>query len=232
MSSGPSVETLDSQVRALEEAVQRQKKAAKNRTMVTGAMVALFAFAIVWRMFSDYSYMRSEWTEQRIQTSLQKELEQLMPAASRELDQLCSALLPVFAEQGQSQLSQRWPAIQQKLFAEGSDLCQKMVEYTHRSLEDSSHEVGQRIENVVLSSYPSFKDPQQRSELHRIIQTKCERAMENALQDFQSRFQGRLLDTQSSVAAFDSNRLEDSVDLQKRFVQLWLHLLEEEIMSL
>ena len=49
---------------------------------------------------------------------------------------------------------------------------------------------------------------------------------------FYQRYSGRLGGTRQAIGALDSERPEHSVDLQKRFLKLWLQLLDEEITKL
>ena len=88
-----------------------------------------------------------------------------------------------------------------------------------------------QLEKVILGSMPGLSDPGQREELENFFEQTFERAVGEAIEGFYQRFESRLGSARESIAGFDSCSEQDSVDLNKRFIQLWLQLLEEEVMS-
>ena len=81
--------------------------------------------------------------------------------------------------------------------------------------------------------YPELNDPAKQAQLEKRLHSVCDNALESSLLEFDRMFSkdvGRLQDT---ILTFELKDGEDStVDLQKKFLRLWLKLLDQEIMKI
>jgi hypothetical protein len=86
---------------------------------------------------------------------------------------------------------------------------------------------------VVVGSYPDLGSPSRRAEIEKRVHLACDSALEKALVDFDGLFSKDVDEFQRTLRGFNlSDGKESKLDLQKKFLHLWLQLLDQEIMKI
>ena len=227
-----TVDELSAQVAELEGEVKAQRSAAKKRSRITLGMTAAFCVVLLTMMATDYSRFRSKWTKEKLQAGLEKEMEFLTPSVRRQLDKLGSEVMPVFAAEGKKQMPERWPEVQNMLVAQVDDIRNLVIRHARQTMADTRQRVGNEVQHAVFASYPDLQNDSDRQELKDYFELMTDEAVSRAIGGFYQRFESRLDDTRETLARVDSNKTESDADLQKRFLTLWLNLLQEEIEEL
>ena len=97
-------------------------------------------------------------------------------------------------------------------------------------LIESEQRVRDRMASVVMANFPSLDDERQLAALHDNLRRTTDRAVTEAIVECDQRFASDAEALQDDVVAFDvSDTDEPTVELQKRFMRSWLHLLDREI---
>jgi hypothetical protein len=155
------------------------------------------------------------------------------PAAIREFNLLGKDLVPLYAAEWQKQFSAAWPEISRKLESEMSELGNNVLISVHTQLAESESRVLDKTQQVVFASYPALSTGKSREEVTRRLHTISEDALIKALGNFDTKFSKDIDSLQSTLLKFDlTDANETTVDLQKKFLHLWLQLLDQEIMAL
>lgn len=231
MTNDRPVQHLIDEVDELERLLKNQRKTEHSRSQTLVGIIAGFSLCALVLVALNYYRLRTEWSEERFRGSLEQQLEELAPGVTGELEVLSSALIPVMTEEGRRQLPGRWPNIQSVLATETKELQKSLVMDFQNQLTGLETSVGSRLESEIFQAFPTLDDPLRRQELLKYYDTTCQEAMVKAVTNFHSRFEGRLHETAQSVAEIDSaaHTQTETVELHKRFIQLWLELLQEEI---
>ena len=76
-------------------------------------------------------------------------------------------------------------------------------------------------------------DPAKQQDLERRLHAVCDETLEKSRRDFEALFVQDVSRLQQEVLKFDvSDTHETTVDLQKKFLHIWLQLLDQEIMKI
>jgi phage gp37-like protein len=185
---------------------------------------------VLFFVLVNYLHLRRQWTQEKFQTSLQKEFAQLSPLAMKELNAAGQELLPVYAREGQKQLNILMPEIAIAMRRELDNFCGDVIANTHTHLAESQDRVIAQTAKSVFAEYPDLKDPVKRQELHAHFEKETTRAVQASVLEFERLFSNDIETLKASLLKFDlKDGNESNVELQKKFLRLWLQLLDEEI---
>jgi len=233
MTSPNDVQRLEAEVRLLEATLREEREATRQSRRFTltfcGVLVTLvLAFALV-----NYFKLSSELTAENFRKSLEHELREVGPVAMEEFSRLGENLLPVFAAEWKKQMEAAWPEIQKQLEAEVSQLGSGASNRVNSLLADAQERIFARVEASIEETYPQLNSPESRVQLDRRLHQVCDATLHEALLTFDKSFSKDVGALQRTVLKFDvSDTNESTVDLQKKFLRLWLQLLDQEIMKL
>lgn len=233
MNQDPTVERLERDLSVLEEARQ-QELHAERRTQIAGWAIAGSIAAIVTGfLFTNYRHFEREWAEDKLSASLRRELESLDQLAVVELEELGAHLLPVYAEEGRRQFEALAPEISGLLAEQVESFGHDLQSDVRSLLLDSEERLRARTAELITAEFPGLENPAQQAVLHENLRRTTERAVVESITDFEQRFSADAEALEVVIAGFDvSDNDEPTVELQKRFVRSWLHLLDEEIQKL
>lgn len=231
--SEATVERLESELRALEEA-RAAEQAAERRATVTGWIVVGTILVIVTTfVLANYVHFKREWTEENFSVSLRNELEAFNPTAMEELHAMGANLLPVYAEEGRKQFKALSPQIAKKLAEQIERFGEEVEADVRAKLSETEERIRQHVMDVIFAAYPTLDDPKERAKLDHALRTMTDEAVLAAINDFDTRFSKDVLALEDVILNFDVRDTDEpTVELQKRFLRSWLRLLDEEIKKL
>jgi hypothetical protein len=141
--------------------------------------------------------------------------------------------MPIYFAEWKRQLQASWPEISNKLEAELLELGSNLTSRINHYFTESENRILEGAELALGENFPELKDPGKQAELNRRLHATCDQALEKVLLDFDKRFSGDVARLQQEIFKFDiSDKGETPVDLQKKFLHLWLQLLDQEIMKI
>lgn len=228
-----TVAQLERDLEVLETA-RREELAAERRTRTIGWTIACVIIAVVGGFLAfNLRYFQRELSEDKLSASMQRELDTLNELAVTELEQLGSHLLPVYADEGRRQFEVMAPEISSMLASQVESFGVDLQSDVRGLLIDSEERLRANTSELLLAEFPAMGDPRQQAALYENLRRTTERAVAGAITDFDERFSADVQALEVVVANFDvSDSDEPTVELQKRFVRSWLHLLDEEIEKL
>lgn len=228
-----TVERLEQDLRVLEEARHRELAAERGTQVVGWAIATSIAVIVTGFLIANYRHFRREWAEEKLAASLRRELDTINELAVGELEQLGSTLLPVYAEEGRRQFEALAPEISGVLAEQVESFGSDLQSDVRALLFESEERLIARTSKLVLAEFPALADPAQQALLEANLRRTTERSILASITDFDERFSADADALAVVVANFDvSDSDEPTVDLQKRFIRSWLHLLDEEIQRL
>lgn len=225
-SLGDEIQKLEQKVHAELNSRQQALRAAKFVSLLLGCTVICF-------IFLNYLHFRLNWTEENFRHSLEQELKEFSPYAMREIDAMGHDLLPVYAEESRRQLMELMPEISRTVQQEMDELSNDLLKRIDSRLQKTQENVLASTEMVLFENYPDLRGPAERERLGQVFRASTEDAVLAAVTDFNSRFSKDLDEVKKTLFKFDvKDPNEDTVELQKKFLRLWLRLLDQEIMAL
>ncbi len=233
MSTPNELKHLEAEILELEEAIHANARAAKRAARTSLGIGMAIIVVIIGFLAMNFAHLRSAMTQEKFARSLSKEISELSPTALREIHQLGQDLLPVFASELKKQVEAAWPEVAIKLDLELRDLGGNLLADTHHILSESEGRVLASVESSMFECYPQLNDPVHRQDLERRIHGICEVATTRSLEVFDDLFSRDIARMQESLARFDlTDTHETPDDLHKKFIHLWLQLLDQEVMEL
>lgn len=233
MSTNTELSRLEFEVRRLEEAFQATNRAMKRVSTASLAIGAGLFIVITTFVLINYFKFRSEMTEDKLARSLEKQLIELSPTALKEAHRLGTDLLPVYAAELKQQVEAAAPQIATKIEEEMDQLVANVLATTHDALLKSEKRVLEKTQHVVFDAYPQLKDPKEQAALTAELHATCDEAVGKAILHFDSLFTKDVDRLQKVILSFNvTDTNEPTVELHKRFIHLWLQLLDQEIMEL
>jgi hypothetical protein len=230
---GSDFATLSQSVDELNSLVQREiqtSRRASRQSLFSVLVLALIVFVFV---VVNTVNLRSEFTEDKIRQSLAAELQELRPAAMRELGTLGRDVLPVYAEEGRRQLSQMTPRLVTVLEQEIEAFSGDVLARVHGRLTEAERRVLAKTEIEIFKHFPGLHDPVAREKLGKRLFEVTDASVSRSIADFDKRFGAQVDRLRAAILDFDvSDANETPVELQKRFLHTWLQLLDEEILAL
>ena len=233
MSSANDFRKLDSEIQELEQAIKANASVARRTSRVSlgigvGVIIVIAGFAVL-----NFVHLKSEMTRKNFSKSLSIEMASMSPLAVAELQKLGQELLPVYAGELKRQLETSWPTVQETLELEMQALTGGLLTHLHSTLAESEQRVLKSVETQVLTCYPSLASEKTQEELRKRLDALCQTAVTNSLERFDSLYSRDLKRVEGTLLKFDvSDSTESPRDLQKKFIHLWLQLLDQEVMEL
>ena len=233
MGSENEIQQIEQEVKNLEDLLTRElsrsQRTARHLSIVTFVLVALIVGFVLINFFN----FRSAYTEEKFSRSLQAEMQELTPLAMRELKVLGKTVLPVYAKQMRTQLADMGPEIAKRFESELDQLGTTIVADVHTSLGAAQERVLASTEQTVFESYPDLNDKTKREALALKLHAATDEPVTKVIGKFVDRFGKHVAKAQEAVLRFDvSDSHETPADLQKKFIHLWIQLLDQEIMEL
>jgi hypothetical protein len=233
MSSDHRLDELGCEVKRLEEAFCAQCAAARRTARANLAVAGSLGLVIVAFVIANFVNLRSEWTREKFSASFEQELAEIRPKAEQELRKLGEDVLPVFVEAGKAQIAALGPQMAQRFEGEIDRLCKDLTAGVHGRLESSQRRVLEGVERAIAENFPDLRDEVKTEVLHHRLRDVTERSVASTIGEFDRKFGADVEKFQKALFAFDvSDTGEAPVDLQKKFLRLWLQILDQEIMEL
>ncbi len=233
MSSEMNQPNVIEQIQNLEAAFNGEVASRKRMVRTTRIILLVLSFSILFFVLLNYFHFRFQWTKEKFKYSLEQEMRELSPVAMKELSAMGKDLLPVYAEEGKKQIHESMPEISQILDRELDRLSTDILENADHRLREMEESVLSRTEEVLLESYPGLKESAKRKELERRFHKETHDAVVSAVQEFDKLFSKDIEESRALLLKFDIKDTDESqVDLQKKFIRLWLQLLDLEIKEL
>jgi len=231
--AGMDLKELEVEVQQLEDVLRSQEKTTRTAGRVPVFISLALMLIIGGFVLVNYVRLRAELTAEKFAKSIKEELVEVTPVAIREFNLLGKDLLPVYTSEFQKQFAVAWPGIAKKLETETSELGNNVLLAVHQNLNETEQRVLDKTQQVLFASYPPLGNAKDREQLSRKLHSLSENALVKALGNFDAKFSRDIDKLQSALMKFDLNDSSDStVDLQKKFLHLWLQLLDQEIMAL
>ena len=233
MSTNTELSRLEFEVRRLEEAFLATNRAMRRVSTASLAVAGTLLVVITTFLLINFFKFRSELTQEKLARSLEKQLVELSPTALKEVHRLGIDLLPIYAAELKRQVEVSGPQIAIKIHEEVDHLVSNVLATTHDSLMKSEKRVLDRTEQVVFENYPQLKDPREQAAVTAELHATCEEAVGKAIAHFDALFTKDVERLHKVILSFNvTDTHEPTVDLHKRFIHLWLQLLDQEIMEL
>jgi len=228
----PEFEAVERQLAELEVLVETEHASARRASrFVLGAYVAMFGLVIAF-VSVNYNYISEELSPSNFEAGLQKQVERLSPVAMEQAIRLGETLLPVYAREAQSQLADRMPEIERKLAHETAMFAQELRQQTMSKLSASEQRVREATEISLSHAYPELDSPEAKAEFVMKFEAMTQDALADALVEFDKRFRGEVDELMEMIARSDLGYTDEPThELQKRFLHLWLVLIDEELMK-
>lgn len=224
---------LQAEVRRLEESFEADRQLGRRMNRILLVISVALSGMIITFFLVNYLNLSSKWTQERFRTSLRQEMVELSPAAAHELNLLGRELLPVYAEESRKQLLAMGPEIARELEAQLDELTQELLLSVHRQMQESQEKVLEGSERMLSESFPSLSDAESRERIEKRFREVVENALATSISRFEKRFAKDVDLVRETLLRFDISDTEEStVDLQKKFIHLWLQVLDQEIMEL
>ena len=224
---------LEARIRKLEEARRRERTAQRHASRALGAVSVASLLIVATFGLAIYLHARQEWTEDKLTASLQQEMEELNPTAMAEAQALGEHLLPIYAAESRKQLRQMAPEISRRLGRQMKLLSRELRADLHAKIASSEESIRQQTSQALFEAYPDLQDRAERERLTKSFRATTEDAVTRAVTDFDQEFSKDLQDLEQTILAFNKTESKDStLELQKRFLHLWLELIDMEIMKL
>jgi len=233
MQPDTAVKRLQDEFEKLDQSIAEEREVDRRATIITVSLATAIGLVIVGFLLVNFIYFKSEWTEEKFARSLQSELEVLNPAVLEELRTMGRNLMPVYAEEARRQLPAMAPRFSQELSRQLERFSREFQADATDRLDRTEHRVEGQTRRIVFAAYPGLRSEAEQEKLNRSFQTITHDAVSGALEQFHTRFSKDTDELQNIVLDFKPPQTdENTVDLQKKFIHLWLQLLDEEIMKL
>ena len=233
MSGSTEVRDLQAEIRALEEKLHAEGRATQRVQRTSLVVAAVLGVVLLTFLLINYVRIRSELTAEKFTRSIEKELQEVGPVAIKEISRLGEDLMPVYFAEWKSQLQAAWPDISSKMETELLTLGSNITTRINQHFTESENRILESTEQVLGENFPELKDPKKLAELDRRLHATCDQALEKVLLHFDRQFAGDVAQLQEEIFRFDvSDKGETPIDLQKKFLHLWLQLLDQEIMRI
>jgi len=233
MNNPSELKQLESEVKRLEEMIQAEGLAHQKVSRVPLAVSAVLVLLLLCFLLVNYFKVRSELTPERISKSLQAELREVSAPALREFNLLGKDVLPVYVAEWQKQIQASWPQISKKLDEEVGKIGENVTHTVDTLLTESEDRVLARTEQILSENFPQLKDTEETKKIDRRLHELCDTALAKAILNFDRLFSKDVTSLQEALLKFEvTDSHETRVDLEKKFLHLWLQLLDQEIMEL
>lgn len=224
---------LQEDITQMEELLRREEMDSQRSARWFTTLTIALLLIVVGFVAANYLWIRHEFTEENLTRSLEKEMREFSPAAMRELGILGEHLLPVYASETRKQIIDMGPAMAGRFKAEIDQLGNDILVDVQQKLDRGQTRVLARLEKTLFDSYPSLHDPKRREAITENFRNSTERSLLRAIGSFHVRFAPHVDRIREAIEQIDvSDTGESELALQKKFLRLWLQLLDQEIMEM
>lgn len=231
MNSAKDEVRLQEELDKLEKVKAWENATDRRTTVVTIGITVLILLMVGGFSLANYMHFKSEWTEEKFAASLNRELEYLKPTVSTQMQELGKILMPVYAEETRKQFPEMAPIIADRVSEEVDRFCDQFRVDVNGKLQGTGNNLRRRIMRNILDSYPHLADEREQEALMAQFKHSTDRSLAGAVAHFEQLFTKDVSDFQATL--YDVPRTnEPLVELQKRFIRLWIQLLDEEITKL
>jgi hypothetical protein len=233
MQPDTAVKRLHDELKRLDQSIEEEREMDRRATVITISLAGVISLVIVGFLLVNFLYFKSEWTEEKFAKSLHNELEVLNPVVLEQLHTMGKNLMPVYVKEARRQLPRMAPRFSRELSSQLGHFSKNFQEDTAARLEKAEERIQQDTHEIVFAAYPGLKSKVEQQKLDRSFETITHDAVYGAIKEFEGRF-GKDADAlQNVVLDFKPKQTDETtVDLQKKFIRLWLQLLDEEITKL
>lgn len=233
MHSEQAVQRLEDELHKMENMEKATKSLDRRSSIISLAIASSMGLVIIGFMLANFLFFKSEWTDEKFAKSLQTELAELNPAVMEELRNMGKDLLPVYAQEGRKQMPEMAPVISRALSKQLNQFSSDFQADAYERLDKTEDRIRFKTGRILFNAYPDLKDSREKSKLAANFRAMTDNSVACAIDEFRTRF-SRDADvfqrTIQDLNVADTDEL--TIDLQKKFIRLWLQLLDEEIMKL
>lgn len=223
---------LRSRIEALVRATRNERQAIRRASITVALVSSALLIIVAVFAFVNYRHIKSEWTEEKLAAGFQKELEVLNPSANKELRQLGQHLLPIYAQAGRQKFMDMAPEIAERINAEVNHLGAHLTSDARSRLTSSVDRIRSRTADVIFAAYPGLEAESEKEELTNSFRRLTEDSVSTTINDFAVLFATDIRKLETKIHAFNTAPTDEpTVELEKRFIHLWLQLLDAEIMK-
>ncbi len=233
MNPPPQLHGLQAQIGALESAFSADQAQARGTSRAATCVTVALCLSITVFALINYLNVRSNWAHADVAKSIELEVAEISPALQAELKSLSQSLLPVYSHEGRAQLLAFGPDVARQLRQEVDQLGVDILGLVNNEFDGLQSRVSVQSQSIIMSAYPSLTDPAKRASFETDIEAITSNALLDVFSTFQERFNKDIKDIESCLVEFDvSDTGEDTTDLQKKFIHLWLRVLDQELSEL
>ena len=219
------------ELRKLEEARAAENTADRRMTRVTLGLSALIGIIVLGFLFVNYLYFNKEWTEEKFAKSFNRELEELQPIASRELQSFGKKLVPVFVQESRRQFPEIAPLLSNKINEELKEFSNDFQKDINAKMNRTGDRLKARLLEDIIASYPNLRGENAQQKMIQRFRESTHAALQGSIGHFMKRFSTEVDNFQDTVFNVPESDTP-MVELQKKLIRLWLQLLDGEIARL
>jgi len=233
MQPDSAVKRLHDEFKKLDQSIEEEREIDRRATIITISLAGVISLVIVGFLLVNFLYFKSEWTEENFAKSLHNELEVLNPVVLAQLRGMGKNLMPVYVKEARRQLPEMAPRFSRELSSQLEHFSRDFQHDTAARLEKTEERMQEDTHAIVFAAYPGLRSEAEQQKLNRSFETITHDAVFSAIKGFEARFAKDADDLQNVVLDFKPRQTDETtVDLQKKFIRLWLQLLDEEITKL
>ncbi len=211
----------------------RGEREALRRASLTAVIVSCALLLIVTVfVIVNYQQFKTEWTEEKLSAGFAKELEVLHPVVTEQVQQLSQHLLPVYAEAGRKQLITMRPEIAERLKAEVDQIGENLRSDAENRMTTSTDRIAAKTNEIVFGAYPGLRNETDQAKLTQNLRRSTDEAITEATMEFFELYAKDIHSLEKRIHDFNTTTTDEpTLELEKRFIHLWLKLLDAEIMK-
>jgi hypothetical protein len=223
----PSIQGVEDLAASIAEERAEARRTSRVLIGVTTAMLLICGGSV----FSMLSHVRSEWTEDRVARSLEREAEAIAPQVADQLAAMAGELAPVYGSEAGRQYQSMAPQIRRRVVEELDRFVLDVVANTRNRVNDSEERIRALTLQAVNEVYPELDTPEEKARFVQMVSDTAIAALHGRMKAFQERVS---MDTGRLREAIVNFRVHDeglpTIELQRRFLHLWLMIIDEELM--
>ena len=232
MDADSTFDALGAEIRELESSIHESRSALRRSSRTAVLISFILCLTVSAFLFLNYITLSTSWASESFGHSMKRELREFSPTLMNHVNELGQNLLPVYVEEARQQLAAASPELSLRLQAEVGEFKADLTQTLHEELETMQIRVTDRALREIYANFPNLAADRPQHDLAERLHATMEQSLVEALLTLEERFVQDFDRIQSSLLQLDLNDCgESTLDLQKRFLQLWLRLLDLEIME-
>lgn len=232
MPSEQDLTTLDAEVARLETILDAERRAARRRARVFAVFAVVLLAVVSGVVLGKWSELSDEWTPEKLEASLSREMGNLRPVAMDELVEMGQHLVPVFMQQGADQFENHADEIRKTMSSEFDGLLADLRNDMRLRLEITQDRIRIGAMQMLLEQYPELADPEERARLVSTFVAEADHALHTSIEDFVNRYAHEVDSFADVLGRFDAVGAEHSTpELQRKLIHHWLMAIDDRIMN-